>query len=420
MKTGLKWIRSLALGLLLSNGGQAQELSLDSCLVWARQNFPSFRQLGLIEASKSFKLENIRSANLPRLQIAGQASYQSDVTSLPISLPNLDIPELSQDQYRIYGEFNQSITGLFTNVTRRELTEAELDLERQKVEVDLHQVREQVVQVYFGILALENQVQQLNYLLSDLEARSQDLEGAFGQGLVLSSDLAQLKAEKLRVEQNQIDLNARIGAFRQMLGLMINRDLSSVKLNRPPALDAPGILVRPELKLFQEQVSALSLQERILEQQRLPQFKLFFQGGYGRPALNMLNNDFDLFYIGGLRLQWDISSFYTLSNQRKIIDLERERVAVQKAGFVFQNELQLCEQSAVLEKLQRQIQKDQEIVQLREEIKSAAAGQLKEGTLRASEYLQQLNQLALAKEQMEWHQLQLLLAQYQQAHLLGY
>lgn len=420
MKTGIKWMGSLALGVLLSSGLQAQELSLDSCLVWARQNFPSVQQLGLIEASKSYTLNNVRTTNLPRLQIAGQATYQSDVTSLPISLPNLDIPQLSQDQYRIYGELNQSLTGLFTNATRRELSKAELELEAQKVEVDLHQIREQVLQVYFGILALENQLLQVDYLLADLNARQKELEGALEAGVVLASDVAQLKAEKLKVEQNQIELQSRVKAFRQMLGLMLGRDVSNASLSAPQSLRAPGILIRPELKLFQEQSSALSLQERILEQQRLPQFNLFFQGGYGRPALNMLNNDFDVYYIGGLRMQWDISSFYTLSNQRKLIGIEQEKLAVRKAGFVYQNDLKLSEQTAALEKLQLQIQKDQEIVRLREEIKLAAAAQLKEGTLRASDYLQGLNELARAKEQMEWHQLQLLLAQYQQAHLLGY
>lgn len=420
MITGIKWIRSVTLALSLSFGLQAQDLSLDSCLVWARQNFPSFQQLGLIETAKSYTLANVRSSNLPRLQIAAQASYQSDVTSLPFSFPNMDIPQLSQDQYRIYGELNQSLTGLFTNASRRELSEAELELEAQKVEVDLHQIREQVLQVYFGILALESQLLQVDYLLADLNARQKELEGALEAGVVLASDLAQLKAEKLKVEQNQIELQSRTKAFRQMLGLMLGRDVSTASLNAPQGLSTPGILIRPELKLFQEQASALSLQEKILENQRLPQFNLFFQGGYGRPALNMLNNDFDVYYIGGLRLHWDISSFYTLSNQRKLIGIEQEKVALRQAAFVYQNDIKLSEQSEALHKLEKQIQKDQEIVRLREEIKSAAAKQLSEGTLRASDYLLQLHELARAKEQMEWHQLQVLLAQYQQAHLLGY
>ena len=41
----------------------------------------------------------------------------------------------------------------------------------------------------------------------------------------------------------------------------------------------------------------------------MPRLGFFVQGGYGRPGLNVLKNQFDTYYPGGLRLSWALSDF---------------------------------------------------------------------------------------------------------------
>ena len=53
----------------------------------------------------------------------------------------------------------------------------------------------------------------------------------------------------------------------------------------------------------------------------MPQIAAFAQGGYGKPALNMFNQDADFFAIVGLRLNWNIGSFYTKSNNSHQIEI---------------------------------------------------------------------------------------------------
>ena len=65
---------------------------------------------------------------------------------------------------------------------------------------------------------------------------------------------------------------------------------------------------RPELKLFSSQQNMVESQNGLTVSKILPKASLFFQGGYGKPTLNMLQNEFDWFYIAGAKLTWSLSN----------------------------------------------------------------------------------------------------------------
>jgi outer membrane protein TolC len=144
----------------------------------------------------------------------------------------------------------------------------------------------------------------------------------------------------------------------------------------------------------------------------LPRVSLFFQGGLGRPALNFLSNDFETYYIGGLRLNWNLSSFYTQKNERKTLALNQDIVGIQQEAFLFNTNLSLKQQSAEISKLNQLISADQEIIQLRESIRNTAKNQLDFGTVSSNDYITYLNDEDQAKQGLLLHQIQLLMAQY--------
>ena len=43
-----------------------------------------------------------KETNLPQASLNGQATWQSDVTQIPIKFPGIDIPTPPKDQYRFY------------------------------------------------------------------------------------------------------------------------------------------------------------------------------------------------------------------------------------------------------------------------------------------------------------------------------
>src|SRR5690606_26691828 len=136
-------------------------LTIDACYQLAERNYPLVKQYALLDKTKEYSLSNASKGYLPQINVSGQASYQSDVTQIPICLPNIDIPLMSRDQYEVYGEVSQPLTGLFTVRHQKELIHANSAVEEQKIEVELYKLKERINQFYFGILLIDAQIAQV-------------------------------------------------------------------------------------------------------------------------------------------------------------------------------------------------------------------------------------------------------------------
>ena len=144
----------------------------------------------------------------------------------------------------------------------------------------------------------------------------------------------------------------------------------------------------------------------------MPQFSLFVQGGVGQPALNMLNPETQGFYIAGLRLAWNLNSFYTQKNEKNIIRNNQRILDVQEETFLFNTKMNLNQQQTELSKYQELLKTDQEIIDLREQVKNSTLNQLNYGTATSNDYLISVNVVEQAKQNLALHEVQLLMAQY--------
>ena len=88
---------------------QSQTLTLEQAQTLARENYPLIKRVDLIEKTKQYNIENAAKGWLPRIDINARASYQNEVTEIPIAIPGLDIEPLSQDQYRVVADISQPI-----------------------------------------------------------------------------------------------------------------------------------------------------------------------------------------------------------------------------------------------------------------------------------------------------------------------
>lgn len=393
---------------------QEPHLRLDDCYRQARENYPLVKQQSLIRRSNEFSLANISKGNLPQLSIAGQASYQSDVTKLPVQLPGASIPVLDKDQYKLYGEVAQPLTDLITVRHQKELQEANNRSQEQNLEVELFKIRERVNQLFFGILLLDEQLRQNTITKKDIAAGINKVTAAIRNGTEFRSSLDKLSAEMLRAKQRDIELQSGRQAYVQMLGAFINKPLSdSVQLEKPnePALN--NRLDRPELKAFSLQKQVFDVQNKLIDTRALPKFSLFVQGGLGRPSpVNMLSRDLSGFYIGGLRLGWSLSNFYTLRKEKKLNAIGQDQLSVQEETFVFNIMQSLTQQKAEISRLNDLISTDMEIVRLRTSIKQAASAQLDNGVITVNDYVKEINAEDQARQTASLHQIQLLMAEY--------
>lgn len=399
--------------LLLFFSGNAQTLNLEECYNLAKQNYPLIKRHDLIAKTKEYNLQNAAKGWLPQIQIVGQATYQNDVIQFPIQLPNMTIEPVSKDQYKVYADVQQNIYdgGMIANQKKMATINSEIEL--QKTEVETNQLEMRINQIYFGILQTDEQLQQTQLTKSDLSSGLKKAEAQLENGVIFRSNVDVLKAQIVNLEQKQLELQSTKKSFLQMLSLFINKKIDeNTTLVKPEKILIQDENKRAELKLFDLQKLGLERQKANINSKNLPKLGAFFQGGYGKPGFNMLKNEFDLFYIGGLRLNIPITGFYTKKNDLALVETQQQEIEVQKENFLFNQQFQTIQNNSDLDKIQRLINKDNELIELRESIKKASLAQLENGVITTNDYLREANELDRAKNQKIIHEIQYLLTQY--------
>jgi outer membrane protein TolC len=407
--------------LLLAGNSNAQgTLTLAEVHEAAALNYPLTKQRSLLQRSGEYSIQNISKAIWPQLTVAGTATYQSEVTKLPISLPGITIPELSKEQYRVYAEAVQPLTDLITIDRQKDVQRAANSMATANLETELYKVKERVNAIYFGTLLLDRQIAQIKLTKADIQTGVNKVSAAVANGTEYRSNLDKLKAEELKADEREIELrHARI-AYVKMLELFTGLTLNdTVTLSTPMDITTSTGINRPELRLFQNQEESNKAQSKLLTTKSLPKFALFAQGGAGRPGLNFLDNSLKGYYIGGVRLNWSISNLYTLKKEQRILGINREMTEAQRESFLFNTTISQQQQSADIEKLQLLLAKDEEITALRKRIKTAAQAQLDNGVITVNDYLREVLNEESSRQQEALHEVQLLQSKYQLNYTSG-
>jgi outer membrane protein TolC len=412
----------------------AQKLTLDDCYAKARSNFPLVKQLDLLEKSKSYTLSNIARGWIPKISINARATYQTAVTQIPfdentqipitIDLPiigsitqnvnvGFDIPKISKDQYRATIELVQPIFDGGYSMYQKNVAKAEIEVEQQSIEEALYQLNNKINDIYFGILLIDGYIEQTNIFLNEVQRNKDNLHSLINNGLANELDRKNLQIEVLNAEQKMLELKNNRQNLVSVLAAMLGENLSEDVQLEIPDLQENTIKItennRPELKKYSAQEQYLDAMRKMLNVPVLPQIGLFIQAGYGRPGLDMLNNNFAPFAIGGIQLQWDISGFYTRNNDLKRLNIQREKIVLQKETFLYTSNLETIQQNSEIKKLQNLLEKDKEIVALRAEIRMATEKKMQSGLVSMSDYLKELNMEQIANQSLINHKLQMLL-----------
>ena len=367
---------------------------------------------GLIQKTKEYNIENIAKGVYPQLAVSGSATYQSDVTR--ISIPGYNIPTVSKDQYKLYGEVSQTISDFGINKQKRELSRTDGELQEENLNTSLFALKDRINQLFFGILLIDQQLEQDILSKKDIRTGMEKVQAAIANGTDFNSSLNKLKAELLKTDQHSIELKASRKAYTDMLGLFLNQPLDeNTVLTTPPPPLLTDSVDRPELKAYDLQIKSYLQQQHLTKISNYPQLSAFFQGGVGQPSpVNLLSTQLSSYYLTGLRLTWNIGGLYTYKKDKWISRNNQEIVGTQRNTFLFNTSLTLHQQNADIARYHQLIQADEEIVQLRAAIKQTSAVQLQNGVISANDYLIDINAEAQARQDKVVHEVQLLLSQY--------
>ncbi|HMU46444.1 MAG TPA: TolC family protein [Chitinophagaceae bacterium] len=400
----------------------AQNLGLEEAYNLSAQNYPLIKQRELIKQTTGYSIDNLSKGFLPQFSLSGQATYQSEVTKVSVPVPGVNIEPPSKDQYKILADVSQLIYDGGIIKQQKNIQQLNEDAENQQVEVELYKLKERINQLFLGILFLDEQLKQVDLVKQDLNIGIQRVEAQVNNGVAFRSNLNVLKAELLKQDQRIIELRSSRKGFVDVLSLFMNKELpEDIQLQKPVAAATllNSEIERPELKLYSTQEKLLGGQFKLIDSKNRPKASLFWQGGYGRPGLNFLKNEFDFFYTTGVRFNWNFGGLYTQKKEKKIIALNQKTLDIQKEVFLLNTNTQLKQQHSEIEKLNKLITSDKEIIDLRIKVKDASKAQLENGVITANDYLREVNAEDLARQSLITHQVQLLQAEINYQTILG-
>ncbi len=388
----------------------AEKVSLEDCQNWARQNYPVIKNMDLWEKVSTLNLENIHTNYLPGINLNGQASHQSEVTNVPISIPGIAIPEVSKTQYKLYLDFKQTIWDGGLTAAQKELENAVLSKNLNSVETDLYQLNEKISKLWYSVMFTKNNKQVIETQISTLNEKAKVIESGIKNGILEPYNLDIITAEIIGLKQNITEMETGMEASLKVLSILTGKEINSAEnfVLKDTELALNNDLNRPELELFNSQSELLDVQSELLDKTRKPKVFGFGQAGYGKPGLNMLSDDFDPYYLVGIGLNWKVSDWKKSKRDKQLLELQKEFIQTQEEVFLQNLSILLEQQELAIKKIKALILSDQQILELRKKITASSASKLANGNITSTDYLQDMQAETIAKIKLETHKIQLM------------
>ena len=411
--------------LLPASTALAQDsLSLARLQASAVRHDPRGRELELLTEQSRMRQRNLDAERRPTLSLQGQAQYQSDVTTIPITLPGGQaVPIPAHDTYDAHVAAQQPVYDP-SLTPRRAVEDAQLAESRARLRVALFGVRQNVNDLYFAALRTQSQLAELSTAIIDLDAQLRVAEARIKEGAALPSEEMTLRAELLRRRQSEAELR---GIRTATLGALA--DLTQVVTDGTSALGMPELSVqvvdarskvadvraRAEYEQFARTRDVLARQEDASSAADKPRLSAFGRVGYGRPGLNQLSRTFDGYYLGGVQLQWTPFTWGTTSRDREVIALQRRMVWAEEQNFTDNLRRGVTQELAAIDQLGAILAMDDEIIALRERIAAETRVRFGEGVVTSAEYVDRNTDVLGARTARALHRVELAQAR---AHFL--
>lgn len=392
------------------NAFAQEQLTLNDCYNLLDINYPLVQQTDLLEKQNAIDIEAIETERLPQLNMAAQATYQSEVIEIP--LPNTGIVPPNKDQYRATLTVNQLIYGGGMINSSIDAQSASLKTKQKQVEVNLYQLKKQLNQLYFSVLLLQENRALLRAKSVKLEAQLKEVKSGIKNGILLPFSDKVLEAELLKINQGFVEIDLNKTSLLETLASLIGQKISSTTLLQNPEItnNLNTEIYRPELELFQLKKEQIDASEQLLSRQNSPKLYGFADGGYGNPGLNPLDNSFQAFYIAGLKLNWNVFDWNANKKKRESLSINKEIIDTETNVFNLNTSIELLQQQSEIDKITSLIASDLEIIKLRKEVLKAADSQLRNGVITSSAYITELTNLYEDQNTLIMHKIQLELA----------
>lgn len=409
----------VAILLILASTTTAQ--TLEECQKAAEKNYPLIKQYDLIAQTTELTVSNIQKEWLPKIAVSAQATYQSNVVAWPERIQSiyqqmgLAMKGLKKDQYKMAIDLQQTLYDGGTIASKQAIARQEAKVQEAENQTKLYEVHHRVNEMYFALLLLNEQIKLNNNVKSLLLASENKLAAMVKSGTAATSDLDNVKAERLSAEQQYTSLKAEQQMLQHILTTFCGIKVENVQKPTPVSTD---ILTnnRPELQLFNSKLKLSEAQEKALNTRLHPTLALFAQGYYGYPGMNMFNDMIEhkwrLNGIVGVKLSWNVGALYTRKNDKARLRVQRELIENERKVFLFNNSMEQIRQNSNINRFKTMMQTDKEIIALRTNVRKAAESKLLHGIIDVNSLLREINNENAAKVQWAIHEIDMLKEMY--------
>lgn len=391
------------LSLMISSSLWAQQtLSLANCLKAAEQHSPILAQQALIQESLLAQSKRLNRNYWPQLEANGRISWQSDIISLPIDIAGLDVPSPTQEQYRFSLDLQQTIWDGGINKAQKAERAANSAVDILENQLSFHQLKGAIEQLFFTALLAEQQSGIIAVSHQDISSQRQRLQAAADNGIATLSDVQQLSAKLIELEHQQIELAQIKTSTLAALSIWMGQELSAdTQLTAPDLSFSKQALQTIELELLAANRYQIDQQKELIKASNRPKAGAYANLGYGQPGLNALSSDWDSYLTAGIQVNIPLSHFYNSSQSLDLqqLQLAQEQIQLQEEQHRMQASTQQIQQEEKLKQLNIFIDKQAELVALRQDIKTTAELQLEQGIITTTDYLSAVNNEEIAKQQ---------------------
>lgn len=405
--------------IILAVSAHAQ--TLEECQQAAEKNYPVIKRYDLIGRTTELTVSNLQKEWLPRITASAQATYQNAVAAWPESIKSvyqrmgLDMKGLKKDQYKVGIDVQQMLYDGGVISSQKRIARQEGKLQEVQNDVNQYQLRQRVNEMYFSLLLLNEQIRLNDDVKALLLSSEKKLAAMVKGGTAATSDYENVMAERLAAEQQNSSLKAQQQMLQRLLSVFCGLEVNHLQKPKPVEVSTTTNN-RPELSMFDSQIKLVEAKEKALNARLMPKLGLFAQGYYGYPGYNifedMMDRKWTLNGIVGIKMSWDLSAFYTHKNDRERLNMERKMAENAREVFLFNSRLDEIQHTEDVDRYQKMVQADEEIITLRTNVRKAAESKLAHGIIDVNSLLREINNENAAKAQQAIHEIDMLKEMY--------